>query len=277
MFAQQSIGELLQITIKKFGGAIDPREIRDLLAFVLKQDPVYLIAHPSKNISAAKKKQFLELLNKRKAGIPFAYLVSYQPFYGLNFFINSKVLIPRPETEQLVDIALKAMVSKPRGIIADIGTGSGCIAIALAIKLPQSRIIASDVSLAALQVAKINARRLKVQSHINFRNGSLLTPIQKKERLDLLIANLPYLTAKETSKLPNEPRKALYGGDAGVKLIESLLKQLQFKQIPKVILEVSPTQIKRIQAHLNRHLKYSIDIIQDYMGRNRFVVLTKNQ
>lgn len=277
MFAQQSIGELLRITIKKFENTIDPREIRDLLAFVLDQEPIYLIAHSSDNISAPKKKRFLALLNKRKAGIPFAYLVGHQPFYGLDFFVNPKVLIPRPETEQLVDMALKSMVKNPRGTIVDIGTGSGCIAICLAINLPQSRIIATDISPIALQVAKLNARRLKTENHISFRNGSLLSPIRKNEKPDLLVANLPYLTAKETSKLHNEPRKALFGGRKGFVLIERLLNQLQIRQIPKVILEISPTQVKSIKTYLNKCPGYSIKIIRDLMGRNRFVVLTKKQ
>lgn len=253
---------------------IDPREGRDFLAYVLKKPTAYLLAHPETQLSPPQQATFRTLAAKRRRGVPFAYLTGQQGFYGLDFAVTKDVLIPRPETEQLVDWVLAHNNRKAQSTIIDVGTGSGCIAVTLAKYLPAARIIAADVSAAALRVAKKNARAHGVSQRISFRQGSLLTVRKPNEHMDLVVANLPYLTISQLKNLPHEPKLALHGGTRGLELIEKLIQQIVERGIPRAILEIDPAQERWIAA-LDSHLcGYALSFVSDLSHRTRFLTLS---
>jgi release factor glutamine methyltransferase len=172
------------------------------------------------------------LLARRLAHEPTAYITGRREFYGLEFVVTPDVLIPRPETETLVETVIGRSSHRSvlqRGpLIADVGTGSGAIAIALAKSLPRAEVWAIDTSWPALEVARANARRHSVERRISLRHGDLLLPLD--HRVDVIVANLPYVSTGDWSRLEpelrdNEPRLALDGGSEGLDLIEALLHQ----------------------------------------------------
>jgi release factor glutamine methyltransferase len=201
---------------------------------------------------------FGELLTRRLGREPSAYITGRREFYGLEFKVTPDVLIPRPETEQVVESAIKLAryeAQRTRLRIADIGTGSGAIAVALAKALPSAEVYATDVSRAALSVAAENARRHGVERRIAFRSGHLLTPL--RDYVDLIVANLPYVTTEDWGRLDpelreHEPRLALDGGDDGLDLIRDLLRQAPRYLRPgcHVLLEIGEGQVEPLAAFI---------------------------
>lgn len=178
---------------------------------------------------------YRRLIERRTAGQPSAYITGRREFYGLEFTVDSRVLIPRPESELLVEEAIRlagGLDAAP--IIADIGTGSGAIAICLAIKLPQAIIYASDISAAALEVAAANCRRHRVAGRIRLLSGDLLTPLPQP--VDIIVANLPYVGRAEAAANGFEPSLALDGGPGGTDEIERLCRQAAGKLRPGSVL-----------------------------------------
>lgn len=249
-----------------------------LLSFTMKKQKTFILTNPDKKLSAIQQKKFNGLIARRKNGIPVAYLIGQKEFYGMNFFINSNVLVPRPDTETLIESAIHAVRQQTpdkKTVIADIGTGSGCIAITLAKYLPQVKIIATDISPQAIDIAKKNARRQKVYNKIRFIEGDLLHPlILKKIKCDIMVANLPYLTSTELKNVRHEPKAALYGGKMGVELIERLLIQSSAILNPGsiILLEISPTQVKLVDFIIEQQLSgKKVSFIKDLNGRDRVV------
>ena len=220
---------------------------------------------------------FQRLINKRCAGWPVAYLTGCQPFYGADFLVDRSVLIPRPETEGLVELALKHIPAEAVLRIADLGTGSGCIAVTLARYRPSCQIFAIDHSGAALQLARLNARRQAVSSHIIFKPGHLLQPLIRQP-LELIVANLPYLTPSEIKNEPTirfEPNLALAAGRTGLRSFIDLFKQLsQRSDQPKVILEIDPRR-QRATNHLTKQVlpRRPIRWQADLFGRMRYLII----
>lgn len=273
-----SIQQLLADTEHRFAlSGVDRNEARDLLAFVVNTSTGYLITNKNNAVPTKQYAAFSRLVKKRISGFPFAYLVGRKGFYGLEFFVNQSVLIPRPETESLIDWVIKNFTKEYDGVIADIGTGSGCIAVTLAKYIPKANILAVDVSQAALTIAKKNARANKVQSKIRFVKSNLLQSVRNPERIDLLIANLPYLTNDELGNVPFEPVKALYGGKLGLELIEKCIAQIERYEIKQAILEISPTQEHWLTYSLQRQKAYSFEFIEDLSKQIRFLVLKRIQ
>jgi release factor glutamine methyltransferase len=224
-----------------------------LLLHVTRRDRTWLYAHPEELLDPQILESYFSLLRRRAAGEPTQHLTGKQEFWGLEFEVTPDVLIPRPETEHLIEVALDRLAVRelragrdPKLIgeslaIVDIGTGSGCIAIALAKELPAAKIYATDISPAALAVAQRNATRLGFPNRITFLESNLFSafssssdqsPITGHQTLllDLVISNPPYIGRKETSVLPievrdHEPASALYGGDEGYELYGQLIPQ----------------------------------------------------
>ena len=204
-----------------------------LLSFVLKKSKEFLYTYPEKKLTKNQLAKFNQLINRRLKREPVAYLINRKEFYGLDFYVDKNVLIPRPLTESLVEQVIKEVGNK-KATIADIGTGSGCIAIALKKHLPQATIYATDISPAALKVAKKNAKKHRVK--IKFLKGDLLKPFLPSrkatrpgrvafKKIDIIIANLPYLIKNQIkNELKYEPKTALLGGD---KYIKELLRQVK--------------------------------------------------
>jgi release factor glutamine methyltransferase len=224
------------------------------------------------------------LLVRRLAREPTAYITGRREFCELEFRVTPDVLIPRPETEQLVETAIKLARAEPgrsRLRIADIGTGSGAIAVALAQDLPQAEVYATDISRAALKIAEENARRHCVERRIAFRAGHLLMPLHGY--VDLIVANLPYVTTGDWSRLApelreHEPRLALDGGTDGLDLIRALLRQAPryLRDGGHVVLEIGEGQAEPLAAFISREMPpgTSWSVKADFAGIPRVLTVS---
>ena len=200
---------------------IDAREARLLLAEVCGFSQASLAASPAQEIPFEVENAFLELAEKRKAGFPVAYLLGRKEFYGLQLTVNPAVLIPRPETEMLVDLALQR---NPASLL-DLGTGSGAVALAVKHERPACRTVAVDADLSALLVAKRNAARLNLD--VDFRHGRWFEPVAG-ERFDVIVANPPYVAEGDPHlpELRHEPRGALVSGPDGLEALREITTEV---------------------------------------------------
>lgn len=258
----------------KVAGVESPRlEAELLLAHVADRSRTQLLTSPDRSPSPEQAQAFARLLARRLTREPLPYILGHWEFYGLDLKVDGRALIPRPETEHLVERAVVRASSFPKPRIYDVGTGSGCIAVALARHLPQSCIYATDLSTEALTLAKENAIRLGARIH--FCQGDLLQPLP--EPAHLIVANLPYIARDEWATLMPEvghyePRLALDGGDDGLAVIRRLLTQAVSRLHPHGILLM---EVGARQADAVRHLARAsfpqarIGFIRDYAGHAR--------
>lgn len=271
-------------------------EAEILLAHVLKKDRIWLVAHSEGQVQDLPLRRFRTLVRRRQKHEPIAYILGKKDFYGRTFAVNKNVLIPRPETELLIDLvrtpSSRTMQAR-RGqgeVIWDVGTGSGAIAITLAKELPDADILASDVSSSALAVARKNAKRLGATNVTFFKADLLNDKISKtlrssaKTNASLIItANLPYLPLSDKQKLePDvvkfEPSHALFTGRDGLELIIRFLDQValalhewKFKTVT-LLLEYDPPQTKQLLKIAKSTFPGSkIQIHKDLAGRNRVI------
>jgi len=280
-----------------------------LFAHILKRTRTWVLAHPQARLKAEQANQLETALRRLENGEPLPYVLGHWEFYGLDFQITPDVLIPRPETELLVEQAI--LWSKARGEAAlhkrgqasqrqrlwaaDVGTGSGCIGIALAKNIPDLKVIATDISLPALIVAQTNARDLGVDERLSFVQSDLLqpfvgcvsvrdaktsevsTPAKISRRIDLICANLPYIpdaVLKELKVFHSEPRLALSGGIDGLHLISKLLDQTAERLAPSgaAFLEIEATQGLAVRSLAQRTFPNAkVEIIKDLAGLDRVV------
>ena len=248
-----------------------------LLRHALRVDRVRLYSERDRELSTEQEKGFWHLIQRRLSGEPAAYIIGHREFYGLDFYIDRRVLIPRPETELLVEKALKLAQTRTIAAIADIGTGCGAIAISLALNLPRIRIFASDVSADALEVARINCQKHGVVDRIRLLHGDMLEPLP--EPVDLITANLPYVTKGEISRsglADFEPRIALDGGADGLDKIRQLCQQVADKLNHRgcMLLEIGQGQGRAVTSLMQRCFpSASVEVIPDLQGIERIVSL----
>jgi release factor glutamine methyltransferase len=219
------------------------------------------------------------MVARRAQREPLAYIVGHQEFYGLDLIVDQRVLIPRPETEHVVELALRALklIANPDPVIVDVGTGSGAIAVALAHETTRAKIIATDLSPDALTVAQLNAARLALSDRIEFRHTDLLDGIS--EPIDVLTANLPYIPLERVPQLPREirdyePRMATIAGLDGLSMIRRLLKQLKahMARAAFAFLEISEEQGELAQEQVRAWLpRARVVIHRDLEGLDRVV------
>lgn len=253
-------------------------DARLLLQHVLQVNRSYLVAHSDQPLTAVQIQQYHRLLKQAQQHVPIPYLTGQAAFYGFTFYVDTAVLIPRPETEHLVEAALAWAQSRPSLKIVDVGTGSGCIAVALAHYLPQATVAAVDISAAALAVARKNARR-HTPGRIHFYQGHLLAPISYQP--NLITANLPYVTDEEWTMLDDgvklyEPASALKGGADGLDLIRQLLQQATAKLNAggAIFLEIGWQQGPQAQQMARSYFPQAqVEIIPDYAGHDRVVAI----
>lgn len=219
---------------------VNSQEIEIFLSDLLNKDRSFLHAFPEKQLTDAQVTKFNDFIQRRKNHEPLAYILGYQDFYALRFKVTRDVLIPRPETEELVSQALVYMKSLTsiEPVIADVGTGSGAIAISLAKNLVEANIYAVDIDEKALSVAKENAWKNAVSNQITFIKSNILAALP--EKIDVIVANLPYIPTERFKDLEPElgwePRLALEGGKDGMKYYNELFKQAKNHLNPKGIL-----------------------------------------
>ncbi|MBI4266974.1 MAG: peptide chain release factor N(5)-glutamine methyltransferase [Chloroflexi bacterium] len=256
-----------------------PLEAELLLRHVLKIDRVQLYLDFDRQPGPEQLKTFWGLIERRRKGEPSAYITGRREFCGLNFYVDPDVLIPRPETELLVEQAILMAQTRPVGSVADIGTGCGAIAISLATKLPKVKIYATDISVSALKVARLNCHYHGVAGRIHLLQGDLLEPLP--EAVDLLMANLPYVRKAELARsgLANfEPALALDGGADGLEKIKRLCLGISGKLRPRgsLLLEIGRGQAKTVTSYLGRLFPDArIEITPDPAGIERVVSLRR--
>jgi len=248
-------------------------EAEILLMHVTTSSRSRLLAHPEHPLAPVHRSRYRELVARRAAGYPLPYLTGVVEFYALDIEVTPEVLIPRPDTEILVDLALER---RPTTVV-DVGTGSGCIAVALATHLPHATVYAIDVSSSALAVARRNAEMHGLDERIRFIRGDLLD--RRPGPVDLIVSNPPYVSTAEWTSLPvsvrnHEPRLALHGGVDGLEIIRRLLSQSQGLLMPGggLLIEIGATQgeaVKNIAQTFFPDNGTSVRIHQDLAGRDR--------
>ncbi len=266
-----------------------------LLMHVLGRDRVWLYAHPEEAIPAAAATRYFGLVAQRVAGVPTQYLTGKQEFWGLEFEVGPGVLIPRPESEHVLEVALArlgppdANDPAPRGTglrIADVGTGSGCLTIALGRELPGATFIATDISEAALAYARRNAARHGVAARIQFVRCNLLDALQDSpQRIDLIVSNPPYVDYEAAATLPKEvsayePSEALFGGRGGSELYPPLVKQARALLRPggSFVVELGYNAVARVQPLLDSPGDWTdVKVTHDLAGIPRVLAATRRR
>jgi release factor glutamine methyltransferase len=248
--------------------------------FTLHCDRAYLYAHPERELSAHEQSRYDHALAERARGVPAQYITGHQEFWGLDFIVSPAVLIPRPETEHLIEAVLDragwTLLSAPPLRIADVGTGSGCIAIALAKELPQAEIHATDISAEALEIARANAARHHFETRIHFRESDLLQELPPAT-FDFVVSNPPYVGESEADQVQLEvrkfePRDAVFAGPTGLEVIERLIPQAKAALRPEgwLLMEISGTIADGVKALLAGWDE--IRIVNDLQGIPRVAI-----
>ena len=261
-----------------------------LLLHVAGRDRTWLYAHPEDELTAEQEERFLSLIARRAMGEPTQYLTGKQEFWGLEFEVTPDVLIPRPETEHVIEVALDRLALREiragrkqtlsgYGLhVADIGTGSGCIAVALAKDLPGTKFIATDISPAALSVARRNAERHNFADRIEFVCANVLEELAAETRFDLIASNPPYIGRREGPTLQrevrdHEPEVALYGGEEGYELYAALVTQSAAHLIPGgiVVLELGHDSLPAVQPLFDTPEWTHVGVTNDLAGIPRVI------
>lgn len=232
-----------------------------------------------KEVSADRVERFVEWINRRAQGEPVAYIRGKKEFWSLDFYVDRRVLIPRPETELLVEQALSSMIKSESGEVADIGTGSGVLGIALAKERKGWNFVATDSSQEALEVAAENAKRHEVADRIEFREGDLCVPLQdRKGEFDLIVANLPYIPRSDLENLSvdvknYEPLRALDGGEDGLELIFRLVQEARSCLRPQgwLLLEIGLGEASTVMDRMRQLGFREIHSREDLQGIPRIV------
>ena len=251
----------------------EPRlEAELLLRHALGISQVQLYLRLDEEISSQDVAAFTALLERRLRHEPIAYVIEHKEFFGIDFYVDYRVLIPRPESELLVEQAIELGKGHPSLLIAEVGTGSGAIAIALALHLPQAEIYAIDLSPMALEVAALNSRKHKVADRVTLLEGDMLAPLPIS--VELIVANLPYVKDADLSGLTPEvrlfePRLALAGGSEGLDEIGRLLSQTRAKLKPggAILLETASDQSQKVKKMAKSHFpETEAELVQDLSG-----------
>jgi release factor glutamine methyltransferase len=259
-----------------------------LLMFTMGCDRAYLYAHSERELTADEITRYEVALSERIRGVPAQYITGHQEFWGMDLIVTPAVLIPRPETEHVIETVLELAVLKSVGKqdekkqilrIIDVGTGSGCIALALAHELPEAEIHAADISSTALEIAHLNAARHQLEGRIHFCEANLLTGFENNS-FDFIVSNPPYVGDSEEDEVQLEvrkfePRNAVFAGPTGLEIIDRLIRQAHEALRPGgwLVLEISGTIVEGVKQFLNGWAE--IRIINDLQGIPRVVVARK--
>jgi release factor glutamine methyltransferase len=239
-----------------------------LLMFVVGCDRAYLLAHPERELTTEEQARYDAALAERSRGVPAQYITGHQEFWGLDLIVSSAVLIPRPETEHVIETVLELVKDPPKTAlkgggatvkVVDVGTGSGCIALALAKELPRAALHAIDISHDALEIARANAARHQLESRITFHAEDLLSgALAREEHFDFVVSNPPYVGSSEEEEVQLEvrkfePRSAVFAGASGLEVIERLIPQARKVLRPGgwLVMEIGYRQETALRALLS--------------------------
>lgn len=242
-----------------------------LLMFTISCDRAYLYAHPERDLNPEEQTRYQEALAQRARGVPAQYITGHQEFWGMDFLVSPAVLIPRPETEHVIETVLDLLHNGGRASsagaelrIVDVGTGSGCIALALAKELPQAEIHATDISRQALEIARANAARHQLENRVQFQETDLLQGLPLAY-FDFVVSNPPYVGESEADQVQLEvrkfePRNAVFAGPTGLEVIEHLVPQAQAALKPGgwLVMEISGTIAEGVKRLLKSWANFRI-------------------
>lgn len=277
----KTVLEVLRATTEYFArhGVESPRlNAEHLIAHVLGKKRIELYMEFDRPLGEKELAPLRELIRRRAAGEPLQHLLGTVEFHGRIFAVDARALIPRPETELLMELTLKEPIAEPACIL-DVGTGSGVIALTLAAERPTAQVTAVDVSPDALALARENAARLGLSERVRFLQSDLFSALEG-ETFDLIVANLPYIPAGEIASLSREvqrdPVLALDGGPVGTELIARLLAEARAYLKPggRIVLEIGHDQSAALAAELERQNYRDIRPVADYQGILRFLFAT---
>ena len=256
-----------------------------MLGSILGRSRAYLLAHPEVHLDASQAARWASWLRKRAARYPIQYLLGNQEFYGRSFAVGPGVLIPRPETELLVDVCLERLdaMAPPHPKVLDVGTGSGAIAVTLAAERPRLRVTATDISRRALAVARRNAARHGCEPRIEFLEGRDLTPLAgRSARWDLVVSNPPYVATADRSRIDRsvavyEPGAAVFAGRDGMEMYETLLQECPsvMKPARPLVLEIDAAARRRVSRMARRWSWREAEVRRDLAGLERCLVLVR--
>lgn len=252
---------------------IPNKEARILLSHYLKKDQIWIITHDDEKVEEG----YFELIKRRANNEPIEYITGSANFYSREFFVDSNVLIPRPETEILIDEVILTCKGLKRPSIVEIGTGSGIISIMLALLLPDAIITAIDISQEALHVAKINAKKHGVEKRIEFIHSDLCKNYKEKN-FDVLVSNPPYIADNEKLDigLDFEPSLALYGGDIGDEILRDIVDIFVEKNVKFLACEMGYDQQDKITEYIKKY-DLKVKFYKDLAGLDRGFVMKGNR
>jgi release factor glutamine methyltransferase len=267
-----------------------------LLMHVLGRDRAWIYTHPEDALEPAALDRYFTLVERRAASEPTQYLTGKQEFWGLEFEVTPAVLIPRPETEHVVEVALERL--GPRGIkinmktgspspplrIGDVGTGSGCLAVALAHELPHAEVLATDISAAALEIARRNSARHGVADRVQLLQTDLLTSVNEANSFDLIVSNPPYIARNESHQLSrevreHEPASALFGGPTGIEIYGGLAEQAAslLRRRGILVLELGYNSLDHVRALLYGQPAWvNVSVTNDLAGIPRVIAAERS-
>jgi len=253
-----------------------------LLMFVLGVNRAFLYAHPERELTTEEKSRYDEVISQRAAGVPSQYITGHQEFWGLDFVVSPEVLIPRPETEHLVETVLELAREVPRPRIVDVGTGSGCIALALSNELKNAEVYGVDLSGDALEIARANAARLQLDARVRFLRSDVLEALADESDLDFVVSNPPYVGHDEADKVQRsvfefEPRMAVFAGEHGLDVIRPLIEQAHVALKPGgwLAVEIGYSMRDAVLALLNPTMWDEPMVVPDLQGIPRVIAARK--
>ncbi|RXJ78899.1 protein-(glutamine-N5) methyltransferase, release factor-specific [Arcobacter sp. F155] len=243
---------------------IPAKEVEILICYILEKNNIWL--HLNYNNEFSEIKQLEKLVEKRKKDYPLEYLIKRASFYGESFLVKENVLIPRPETELLVDNAVEILKDTKNKTVLEIGTGSGIISVMLALLIKEIKIIAVDINDDALALAKENAKKHNVEDRITFIKSDLYTNISEDEEIFMTISNPPYIANnyKLPANVKYEPRNALFGGEVGDELLKNIIEETSKRDIKYLLCEMGYDQKKPLENYLNNFEIKDYSFYQDY-------------
>ena len=271
--------------LKKHGSESPRLDAEILLAHARGCQRIQLYTQFDAPLTDVQRAAMRDLVKRRSAAEPVAYLVGHREFFGLDFQVTSDVLIPRPDTETLVVEAIEWLKTQSQPRVLDVGTGSGCIALTLAVNCPQAQVTAIDLSAAALTIAQQNAVKLGVVDRVRFLHGNLFAPLADGEQFDLIASNPPYVTSAEIATLQpdvrlHEPHSALDGGPDGLDVIRRLIADVPKHLVPggRLLIEIACEQADTVAQLLAANGNYAeIAILKDLAKQPRVVRAVRKQ
>jgi release factor glutamine methyltransferase len=259
---------------------VDPRrEAGSLVAHLLGRDRSFVIAHADDTLTHDEWEALQSLVERRATGEPLQYITGHQEFFKLDFEVTPDVLIPRPETELIVETALELLRDDPQPYFADIGTGSGCIAISVLHELPQARAVATDVSQPALRIARRNAERHGVMDRMELRQSNCFSAVDAGQTFSLITSNPPYVTDNELESIQREvryePVLALAAGPDGLATIRRLLQEARpyLRSGGYLVFEIGWGQGTAVEELIDQTIWKTLKVSKDLQGIPRTFVL----